>query len=106
MSLSVIANGPVLHGSRGCFHKASPLTGIARIMRWLLFSNIRLVEYLFHSRLVMNQQEVFQATFNAFKDYDMRLGIENLRNDLKHRFESIPSSDLCYKMKSVIIKHV
>ena len=54
----------------------------------------------------MNQQEVFQATFNAFKDYDMRLGIENLRNDLKHRFESIPSSDLCYKMKSVIIKHV
>ncbi len=108
-----LSNGLIMHGSRGCFHDdwqfgGSFLTNyLPNMLSWMLFKNIRLIEYAFKIRPVMEKQEVYQETYRAFRDFDMQSSSrETLKNDLEHKFELIDSSDLCHKLKSSILKQL
>ena len=53
----------------------------------------------------MEKQAVFQAIYQAFDKHDYGIDtLQDLKNDLKTRFETIDSNDLCHKIKDNILQ--
>ena len=103
--------GLIMHGSRAAFHDKWQFGGsfftsyLPKMMHWFLFKNLRLVEYAFVIQPVMEKQQLFQAVYNAFDNYEFGIQtLNDLKNDLKSRLDQVPETDLCYYLKGLILK--
>ena len=56
-------------------------------------------------RKVMNKQEVFQAVYQTFQNHDFEASTyDDLRNNLKKKFDTVDPNDLCYNLVNQILQ--
>ena len=52
----------------------------------------------------MYKQPVFQAVYKVFKNHDLETDtIDDLKNNLKKKFEAVGPDDLCYNLQNQIL---
>ena len=95
----------MLHGARAAFHEnwqfgGSFLTSyLPKMMNWFLFKNLRLVDYAFAIRNVnFTKQNFFQIVYQTFNEFevDIENNLQNLKQVLKQKLDSVTSTDICY----------
>ena len=53
----------------------------------------------------MNKQEVFQAVYQTFQNHDFEASTyDDLRNNLKKKFDTVDPNDLCYNLVNQILQ--
>jgi len=107
------SNGLILHGSRAAFHENWQFGGsfftnyLPKVLHWFIFKNLRLVEYAFVISKVMEKQAVIQATYQTFYNHNIETDtFQDLRTNLKKKFDNIDPKDLCYNLKDYLLHYI
>merc|ERR1711971_299768 len=105
------SNGLILHGSRAAFHEQWQFGGsfftnyLPNFIHWIIFKNLRLVEYAFVISKAMEKQAVIQAIYQTFQNHNCEFDtLQDLRNNLEKKFETVDSKDLCYNLRNYILE--
>ena len=106
-------SGLIMHGSRAAFHDKWQFGGsfftsyLPKMLNWFIFKNLRLVEYAFVIRPVMEKQQVFQAVYKTFDNFEFGIQtLSDLKSNLKNRLSEIPESDLCFDLKDFLVNSI